>query len=97
MELFYVTDLLSIWKNDPNKKIIYVDMFNGDSNVQLGGVLFNIHDPKLTVMSGFEYNVSLFLNDVSKIPISNQIITVHKAIYNLFGSGIYYKSHYIFK
>ena len=27
----------------------------------------------------------------------NQIITPHKAIYNLFGSGIYHKPHYIFK
>ena len=27
----------------------------------------------------------------------NQIITVHWAIYNLFGSGIYIKPHFIFK
>ena len=27
----------------------------------------------------------------------NQIITAHKAIYNLFGSGIYHEHHYILK
>ena len=45
----------------------------------------------------FEHTVSLFFNDVSKIPIVNQMITAHKAIYNLFGSGIYHKPHSIFK
>ena len=48
-------------------------------------------------MRGFEHAVSLFFNDVSEIPVLNQMITDHKAIYNLFGSGIYHKPHYIFK
>ena len=48
-------------------------------------------------MRGFEHTVSLFFNDVSKIPVVNQMITAHKAIDNLFGSGIYHKSHSIFK
>ena len=38
-----------------------------------------------------------FSNDVSKIPVLNQMITSHKAVYNLFGSGIYHKPHNIFK
>ena len=38
-----------------------------------------------------------FPNDVSKIPVVNQTITYYKAIYKLFGSGIYYKAHYILK
>ena len=48
-------------------------------------------------MRGFERTVSLFLNDVFKIPVVNQMIKSHKAIYNLFGSGIYHKPHTIFK
>ena len=48
-------------------------------------------------MRGVEQTVSLFLSDVSKIPVVNQIITAHKAIYNLFGSGIYQKPHSILK
>ena len=52
---------------------------------------------KLTVMRVFEHTVPLFFNDVSKILIANQMIWYHKAIYNLFGSGIYHKPHYIFK
>ena len=48
-------------------------------------------------MRGVEHTVSLFFNDVSKIPVVNKIITDHKAIYNLFGSGIYNEPHPIFK
>ena len=44
-----------------------------------------------------EHTVSLFFNDVSKIPVVSQIVTAHKAIYKLFGSGIYHKTHSIFK
>ena len=72
-------------------------MFDGASNVQLTGELLKIHYPKITVMRGVEHIVSLFFNDVSKIPVVNQIITAHKEIYNFFGSGIYYKPHTIFK
>ena len=72
-------------------------MFDGYSKVHLGGKLFKIRYPKITVMYGVEHIVSLFFNDVSKILVVNQIITAHKAILNLFGSGIYYKPHSIFK
>ena len=73
--------------------IIDVIMFDGASNVQLAGELLQILYPKITVMRGLEHTVSLFFNDVSKIPVVNQMITAHKAIYNLFGSVIYYKNH----
>ena len=48
-------------------------------------------------MRGVEHTVYLFFNDVSKIPVVNQMITSHKAIYKLFGSGVYHKPHFIFK
>ena len=48
-------------------------------------------------MRGFEHIVSLFFNDVSKIPIVHQMISAHKMIYTIFGSGIYHKPHSIFK
>ena len=72
-------------------------MFDGASNVQLGGELLIIHYKKLTGIRGVEHNVSLFFNYVSKIPILNQTITDNKNIYNLFGSGIYHKPNSIFK
>ena len=59
-------------------------MFDGASNAQLAGELFKIHYPKITFMRGIEHTVSLFLNDVSKIPFVNQMITYHKEIYTLF-------------
>ena len=72
-------------------------MFGGSSNVQLEGRLLKVRYPKLTVMRGVEHKVSLFFNDVSKIPILNQIISAYKMIYNIFGSGIYHKPRSIFK
>ena len=72
-------------------------MFDGASNIQLAGELLKIHYPNITDMSGVEHTVSLFFNDVTKIPVVNQMFTAHKAIYNLFGSGIYHKPHSIFK
>ena len=72
-------------------------MFDGNSNVQLAGELLKIHYPKVSVMNSVEHTVYLFFYYVSKIPGVNQMVTAHKAIYNLFGSGIYNKPHYIFK
>ena len=72
-------------------------MFDGASNVQLWERLLKVHYPKLTFLRGFEHTVSLFFNDVSKIPILNQMISSHNMIYNIFGSGIYHKPHSIFK
>ena len=56
-------------------------MFGGYLNLQLGGDILKIHYPKLNVMRGVERNVYLLFNDVSKIPILNQIIISLKAIY----------------
>ena len=67
------------------------------SNVQLAGELFQIRYTKITVMREVEHTVSLFFNDVSKIPFVYQMSSAHKAIYNLFGPGIYHKPHFIFK
>ena len=72
-------------------------MFDGASNVQIAGELLQICYPKITVMRGVEHTVSLFFNDFSKIPVVNHMITAHKAIYNLFGSGIYHKPNSIYK
>ena len=82
---------------DTHKSIIDVIMCDGASNVQLAGELLQIRYPEITVMRGVEHTVSLFFNDVSKILVVNQMISAHKAVYNLFGSGIYHKPHSIFK
>ena len=82
---------------DPDKKLTYIVMFDGASNVKLGRIVFKVHYPKLTVMRGVEHIVSLFFNDVSKIPILNQMISAQNMIYNIFGSGMYHKPHSIFK
>ena len=72
-------------------------MFHWDSNVQLGGYILKINDLKLTVMHVVENTVSIFFNDISKIPIVNQMIPDQKEKYNIFGYGIYHKPHSIFK
>ena len=55
-------------------------MFDGSSGVKLAGKLLKIHYPKISVMPGVEHTIYLFFNDVSKIPVVNQIITAHKTI-----------------
>ena len=70
-------------------------MFDRASNVQLAGEPLKINYPKVSVILGVEHTVSLFFNDGSKITSVNHMITSHKAIYNLFGSGIYQKPHSI--
>ena len=72
-------------------------MFDGASNVHFGGDFLKIHYSYIWVISGFEHTVSLLFNEVSKISVVDQIITYHKTIYNLFGSGIYHKPRSIFK
>ena len=84
-------------ETDPDKKSIDIVMFDGASNVQLAGRLLKVNYPKLTVMRGVEHTMSLFFNDVSKITIANQMISAHKMIYNIFGSGIHHKPHSVFK
>ena len=72
-------------------------MFDGSSNVQLGGDMLKIYYPKLTVMFGVEHTVSILFNDVSKIPMVNYMIQAPKKIYNIFISGIFHKPHSILK
>ena len=72
-------------------------MFDGYLNVQLGGRLLKLHYPKFIFMCGAEHTVSLFFNYVSKITIFHQMISTQNVIYNILGSGIYHKPHYIFK
>ena len=62
-------------------------MFDGYSNVQLAGELLKIHYPNISVMCGVEHTVSLFINDFSKIPVVNQMITAHTEIYMNFIIG----------
>ena len=59
-------------------------MFDGAFNVQLGGNLLKVHNPRLTVMCGVEHKVLLFFIDVSKILIANHMISAYKMIYNIF-------------
>ena len=70
-----------IRKIDPHKTITYVVIFDGTSNVHLGGELLKCNYPELTVMYGVEHTVSSFFNYEPKIPILNHTITAHKAIY----------------
>ena len=72
-------------------------MFDGASNIQLGSEMLKIHYSKISVMCGVKHTVSLLFNYASQTPFVNQMVTAHKALYNLFGSGIYHKPHYILR
>ena len=82
---------------DPAKTLLDIVMFDGASNVQISGRLLKVHYPNLKVMCVVEHTMSLFFNDVLKILILNQMISVQKMIYVIFGSCIYHKPRYIFK
>ena len=71
-------------------------MFDGASNLHLARKLLKVHYPKLKVMRDFELTKSSFFLDVSKLLIVNQMISAHKMIYIIFGSGIHHKPHFIF-
>ena len=81
----------------PAKNLSNIVMFYGAPNVKLVVRLLKVHYPKLIFMHGVEHTVPLFFNDVSKISIVNQMIYTHNMIYNIFGSGIYHKHHFISK
>ena len=89
--------LENIIEIDTHKKMTDVVMFDGAYNVQFGGEHLRIQYTNIAVMRGVHHTVSLFFIDVTKFQVLNQIIKAHKAIYNLFGSGIYNKFHSIFK
>ena len=72
-------------------------MVDGVSNVLLGGDLIKFYYSNLTVMRVVQHAVSILFDDDSKVPIVNQTIRYHKAIYNTFESGIYKNSHSIRK
>ena len=54
---------------DPGKRLIDIFMFDGASNVQLGGKLLKVHYPKLTVMRGVEHTVYLFSMIFQRYPL----------------------------
>ena len=63
---------------DQAKYITNVFMFNGASDIQLGGDILNIRYPNMTVMHGVEHTISLLFNGVLKLPIVNQMIRAYK-------------------
>ena len=65
--------------------------------MQLAGRLLKVHYPKWIVIRVVEHIELLFFNDFSKIPIVNQMVSAHKMICIIFGSGIYHKPHFILK
>ena len=94
---FIRTQFLNPMKEIDPEKLSDMVIFDGASNVQPEGRLLRVNDTKFTIMRDVEHTLSLFSNDFSKIPIIHQIISPHKVIYHIFGSGIYHKPHSIFK
>ena len=60
MEPLYLIYYLSTRRIDSTKSIIYVFMFDGYLNVQLGGDILKIRYPNLTVVCGVEKCLYIF-------------------------------------
>ena len=70
----------------PTKSITDVVMLYGASNAQLGSDPMKNNYPNLNLMSGVEHTLSLFFNDISKLPFVNQMIIYHKALLPVVGN-----------
>ena len=71
---------MRILKIIPHKSITDISMFDGASNVQIGGEFSKMDYPNISVIRGVEHTVYLFFDDFSKIQVLNQRITAYKEI-----------------
>ncbi len=78
---------------DPQKKVIDLLYFDGATNVQKAGRILCAKYPRATCLHGSEHVVSLFFNDISKIPAIKSLIHFYKKVYGLFGSGSCHAPH----
>ncbi len=78
---------------DPTKKVVVLLYFDGASNVQKAGHILCAKYPRVTCLHGAEHVVSLFFDDISKIPAIKLLINFYKKVYGLFGSGVHHAPH----
>jgi hypothetical protein len=80
---------------DPTKKVVDLLYFDGASNVQKAGQILCAKYPRVTCLHGAEHVVSLFFDDISKLPAIKSLINFYKKVYGLFGSGAHHAPHAI--
>jgi len=77
-------------------KVVDLVLFDGASNVQLAGNILNAHFPRISVVHGAEHAMSLFFNDLFKIPELQVFIKISRLVYKFFGSGSMHAPYAIF-
>jgi hypothetical protein len=71
--------------------------FDGAANVQKAGRILQAHYPRIVLTHGAEHVLSLFFQDVFKLPILSVLSKIVKKTYVLFGSGAMHGPYAIFQ
>jgi len=76
--------------------VVDLALFDGASNVQLAGQILSAHYPRISVVHGAEHVMSLFFNDLFKIPELQVFVKISRFVYKFFGSGSMHAPYAIF-
>jgi hypothetical protein len=71
--------------------------FDGAANVQKAGRILQAHYPRIVLTHGAEHVMSLFFQDVFKLPILCALSKIVKKTYILFGSGAMHAPYALFQ
>jgi hypothetical protein len=71
-------------------------IFDGASNVQKAGALLEAQFPHISVLHGAEHVISLFYQDIFKLPQFEILKNINRLIYRWFGSGSMHSPYAIF-
>ena len=84
-------------KLDPDRTIIYINWWDGASNVQLAGKIIEQIFPRCTSLWGYEHLCSLICKDDQLMPEVVVLTLWHYVLYNWFCSGSRQRIHAVFR
>ena len=82
---------------DPDRTIIYINWWDGASNVQLAGKIIEQIFPRCTSLWGYEHLCSLICKDDQLMPEVVVLTLWHYVLYNWFCSGSRQRIHAVFR
>lgn len=95
----YITELFLPHISEIERKIpkcTDLVIFDGASNVQKAGSMLEAKFPHLSVLHGAEHVLSLFYNDVFRLPEFEMLKRINRLIYQYFGSGSNHSPYALF-
>jgi len=89
--------ILVMRKLDPDRAIIYINRWDGASNVQLAGKIIEKMFPRCTSLWGYEHLCSLICKDDQLMPEVVVLTLWHYVLYNWYCSGSRQRIHAVFR